>query len=143
MNCDGRDLHNARLSGTLPALGGCDSLTSLDATNNSFTGLPPGLPASLTHAYLDANPLNATAAELSELTRALPDLHALSVGLISVPIILEDSYFYPDDRCNVDYGSLGDRRGCQGTRVTPPTDAPWAASAAFCCRCTTRTTSRR
>ena len=104
-----------RLSGTVPDLTNCSSLQSLTLTNNSFTGLPPGLPASLTHAYLDANPLNATAAELSELTGSLPELHALSVGLISVPIILEHTQYYPDDRCNIG-------QGCRGARVMKPTD---------------------
>ena len=47
------------------------SLTSLRLSANGFTRLPPALPPSLTHAYLDANPFNATVAELSDLMEPL------------------------------------------------------------------------
>ena len=49
-------------------------------------------------------------------------MHALSVGLISVPVILEDTRKYPDDRCNGQ---------CDGTRVTPPTDCAVRSECSF------------
>eukprot|EP01046_Picozoa_sp_COSAG06_P008706 COSAG06_NODE_442_length_15715_cov_16.651639_11_plen_1438_part_00 len=104
------DLHDAGFSGPLPSLANCISLVSLRLSANGFTRLPPALPPSLTHLYLNANPLNATAAELSVLTATLPSLHALSVGFVSVPMVLEMTSGLP---CN---------GWCYGTRVTPPRD---------------------
>ena len=134
---DALDLHNMRLQGA-PDFSRCTNLQTLSLTNNSFTGLPAGLPPSLTHAYLDANPLDATAADLSQLTATLPNLHALSVDLVNVPIILEQTGYFPDPRCNVAYpvdgvhtghGDLAlnywsgiPHAGCQGTKVTRPTE---------------------
>jgi hypothetical protein len=43
------EFYSMRLSGTIPDLTNCSSMLSLRLTNNSFAGLPPVLPPSLTH----------------------------------------------------------------------------------------------
>eukprot|EP01046_Picozoa_sp_COSAG06_P070464 COSAG06_NODE_19720_length_825_cov_1.420110_1_plen_234_part_10 len=111
------DLHSMRLHGAIPDFTACTDLQSLRLSNNTFTDLPPGLPPSVTHLYLDANPLNATAADLSRLTATLPSLHALDVGLVNVPIILESFDVIFNEQCGV----TASHTFCFGTRVTPPT----------------------
>ena len=118
MNCDGRDLHNARLSGTLPALGGCDRLTSLDATNNSFTGLPVTLPPGLSHIYLGRNPMRGEAANLGAALRGVRTLAALDVSLLNVGLSVGCGTAARDpDSCKKSNGYTQDY---DYTRVVPP-----------------------
>ena len=117
MNCDGRDLHNARLSGTLPALGGCDSLTSLDATNNSFSGLPVTLPPGLSHIYLGRNPMRGEAANLGAALRGVRTLAALDVSLLNVGLSVGCGTAARDpDSCKKSDGSVSEDYTC----VVPP-----------------------
>jgi Leucine-rich repeat (LRR) protein len=104
------DLHNASLSGTLPALMNCSKLTSLDVSNNSLKYLPSSLPRSLTHIYLERNPFNSSALQVSRLLQSIPGVHSVNVAFSNVAIILEpvsDS----DPRCN---------GHCIGARMTSP-----------------------
>eukprot|EP01043_Picozoa_sp_COSAG02_P085649 COSAG02_NODE_23259_length_724_cov_1.641600_2_plen_137_part_01 len=89
------------------------SLVSLRLSNVSITSLPQDLPSSLTHLYLDENPINASAGDLSALVARLPALHALSIGVVSIPIVLDDSS--ASELCMRQDGQ------CHGTRVTAPT----------------------
>ena len=95
------DFHSMLLQGTVPNMTLCTSLQSLRLTNNSFTRLPAALPRSLTHLYLDANPLNATAAEVGSLTDNLPGLHALSIGIVSVSVDLDATAVTVPTGCRV------------------------------------------
>ena len=107
-------LDNTRLRGAIPDLSGCTALEVLILTGNSFTALPVAIPRSVTHLYLDENPLNSTAEDLAKLTHGLETLRTLSVSVSNLPIILESSAEYPNWRCNI-----GDR--CRGTWVKQPT----------------------
>ena len=85
------DLHGSiRLSGSLPDLSRT-SLTLIDAGNCSFSGLPVALPDSVSHLYLNNNPLISNTGELSALLGSLPAtaLHVLDVGFSNSPIVLE------------------------------------------------------
>ena len=119
------DLHSMQLQGNIPDFSGCINLVSLRLNNNSFTGLPASLPPSISHVYLGDNPLGATPTELSNLTADLPLLNTMSVSLVNVPIILEDTSmtYISADRslCNM-FGVFGEQSGCKGTRVAKPTD---------------------
>ena len=103
------DLHdNTALSGTLPSLN-ATALTLLDAGNCSFSGLPPALPASTSHLYLNNNPLRTTAQQLGALLGSLPGLHVLDVG-------------YMDFGTTVPLAPRGYNRGLyNGARVHNPT----------------------
>ena len=111
-------LDSNTLDGAVPDLSGCRSLKVLRLTNNSFDSLPAAAPGNITHFYLDQNPLNASAADLSRLTHGLLNLHTLAVGIVNVPIILESSMDYPNPRCNIP--SAESREGCRGTWVKAP-----------------------
>ena len=106
------DIHVARLSGRVPSLLNCLNLRTLRLSNNSLTGLPRTLPQSLTHLYLDDNPIDADAEELSNLTATLPQLHALSISFVNIPMVLEPTSDLP---C-VAAGEM-----CFGARVAAPT----------------------
>eukprot|EP01044_Picomonas_judraskeda_P009052 COSAG03_NODE_1075_length_4882_cov_28.476479_1_plen_251_part_00 len=94
-------LHNQHLCGVIPDLSGCMSLISLRLANNSFTGLPAALPASVSHVYFDANPLNASATALAALILPLSALHAFSIGMMAVPLDLERTRIAPPQACQV------------------------------------------
>lgn len=84
-------LSNNKFVGGMPNLNSCTRLSVLDVNTNLLTSLPEAdsLPPSVSHVYIGANPLNATAAQLSTLTESLPNLHALDLSLISIPILLD------------------------------------------------------
>eukprot|EP01043_Picozoa_sp_COSAG02_P004993 COSAG02_NODE_133_length_34692_cov_83.845229_6_plen_931_part_00 len=111
------DLHGTRVSG-VGDISRSDSLVSLRLSNVSITSLPQDLPSSLTHLFLDQNPINASAGDLSALVARLPALHALSIGVVSIPIILDTS---PSSTslCLVTFPDGQSK--CCGTRVTVPT----------------------
>eukprot|EP01047_Picozoa_sp_COSAG01_P081942 COSAG01_NODE_16547_length_1227_cov_1.335106_1_plen_369_part_01 len=117
MNCDGRDLHDAQLSGTLPTLSGCDRLISLDATNNSFTGLPTSLPPGLSHIYLERNPMRGEAADLGAALRGVRTLAALDVSLLNIGLTIGcgTAARDPGSCKDLDGRTLSDM-----TRVVPP-----------------------
>eukprot|EP01044_Picomonas_judraskeda_P002936 COSAG03_NODE_226_length_10318_cov_14.007925_2_plen_1266_part_00 len=101
------DAHSTFLSG-VGDISQSLSLRSLRLSNTLISFLPPLLPSSLTHLYLDENPINASAGELAALVARLPQLHALSISVVSIPIALDDASPF----CVLDY--------CHGTRVTAP-----------------------
>eukprot|EP01052_Picozoa_sp_SAG31_P041649 SAG31_NODE_6372_length_2040_cov_4.252962_1_plen_597_part_01 len=70
------DFHNnMRLSGSLPPLHLCSNLKLLNVANCSMSKLPASLPVSITHLYLNNNPLISDAEEMGQLLSSLPDLH--------------------------------------------------------------------
>ena len=81
------DLHGCLIS-SIGILTGCQTLTSLDVSDNLLTSLPTGLPPTLTHLYLGSNPLHNSAVELGSLLHALPALAALDVGFLELPVQL-------------------------------------------------------
>ena len=86
------DLHGCSLvSNGTAALGGCNKLNVLDLSNNSLTNLPADLPPSLTHLYLGANPLDASAAELSAITKRTTGLVALDVVFLGLAVDLSST----------------------------------------------------
>lgn len=108
------DLHSTRVSG-LANFSRCESLVSLRLSNISISSLPQSLPVGLTHLYLDENPINASAGDVSALAARLPQLHALSIGIVLVPIVLDRSS-RAQQSC-----VLQDSDECGGTRVSAPT----------------------
>ena len=83
---------NLALSGSVPSLGGCKYLGVLDLQNCSLIGLPTSLPGSITHLYLNHNPIDAHPANLSSplgSVSALPqpdtDARQCQVGLKADP----------------------------------------------------------
>ncbi len=104
---------NQLIEGTVPALSGCPGLRVLDMHNCSLTRLPRSLPASLTHLYLDRNPLYSQSSKLRSLLRALGKLHVVDIGFINSKIVLE-----PDGHLN-------------GTRVTKPNSCRVGEPCAF------------
>ena len=132
----GRYLHSTSLSGTVPeSVGEMSALVQLDAHSTLLSGvgnisqsrslrslrlsstlisfLPLSLPSSLTHLYLDESPINASASELAAFVARLPQLHAMSIGVVSIPIVLDPSR--ASQLCMLDSAD------CHGTRVTAPT----------------------
>eukprot|EP01043_Picozoa_sp_COSAG02_P054694 COSAG02_NODE_6232_length_3710_cov_3.154528_3_plen_878_part_00 len=133
----GRRLFSTSLSGTLPeSIGEMTGLLALDAHSTHLTGvgnisqlhslrslqlsncsisvLPVLVPSGLTHLYLDANPINATIVEMSALVARLSKLHALSISVLSIPIVL-------DSMRALEFCMLQSTSDCVGTRVTTPT----------------------
>ena len=80
-------MHNIQLSGAVPDLSNCTQLDTLSLTNTSLTSFPRRLPFSLTHIFLDQNPLNATTAGLC--AQELPNLEQMAISFVNVPIVLE------------------------------------------------------
>eukprot|EP01043_Picozoa_sp_COSAG02_P021545 COSAG02_NODE_1097_length_14589_cov_6.159075_5_plen_1535_part_00 len=72
--------NNPSLSGTIPSLDGCANLRLVDLHNCSLTQLPAVLPGSVSHLYIQHNPIDAHATNLSALMRSLPDLRMLEAG---------------------------------------------------------------
>ena len=106
-----RDLHSTALSGTLPetvcqlpslssldlhscrldavaSLADCGHLAVLDVSNNRLAALPPALPPSLTHLYINGNPLTLSAANLSGVLANTGRLAALDIQFLNAPLIL-------------------------------------------------------
>jgi hypothetical protein len=84
---------NTRISGAVPHLSGCNVLTSVDMGNCALSRLPTALPVTISHLYLNGNPLNATAAQVSQLLATLPKLSATDISMSNSPIILEPLSF--------------------------------------------------
>eukprot|EP01046_Picozoa_sp_COSAG06_P041055 COSAG06_NODE_5045_length_3764_cov_12.821282_1_plen_1059_part_01 len=113
------DMHsNLGLSGTLPALTDATSLISLIVDNCSLTGLPTSLPRSISHLYLNHNPIRANSSGLSTLLGSLDGstLHVLDAGF-SWPLQLG-----PFDSSDSGYG---------GTRVGNPSPCHIGARCEF------------
>ena len=96
---------NLALSGSVPSLTGCKRLAVLDLHNCSLIGLPTSLPGSITHLYLNHNPIDAHPANLSALMGSVSALHVLDTGFINSKIQLQFT---------------ADGGGSGGTRVTNP-----------------------
>ena len=131
----GRDLYSTALSGTLPetvcqlpslsssldlhscrldavaSLADCGHLAVLDVSNNRLAALPPALPPSLTHLYINGNPLTLRAAILSEVLANTPQLAALDIQFLNAPLILNAA---SDAHC------LAGSDNCYGPRVAAP-----------------------
>ena len=108
------DVHgNTMLSGSLPDLRAAIGLRNLDAGGCSFSRLPPALPSSITHLYLNDNPLNSSTSELGELlgTLSATALRVLNVGFSSAHIVLECRHgsFCTKNEQNPDRGGFGTR----------------------------------
>ena len=108
---------NPSLSGTVPALESCVRLTVMNLYNCSFTELPTSLPTSITHLYLNHNPLNATASALATLLAPMRALRVLDVGFISSRIVLD--------------GADSAATHAFGTRVFRPTGCHVGGACAF------------
>eukprot|EP01044_Picomonas_judraskeda_P033185 COSAG03_NODE_13173_length_513_cov_5.466184_1_plen_167_part_10 len=106
------DAHSTLLSG-VGNISQSRSLRSLRLSSTLISFLPLSLPSNLTHLYLDESPINASASELAAFVARLPQLHALSIGVVSIPIVLDPSR--ASQLCMVDSAD------CLGTRVTAPT----------------------
>eukprot|EP01044_Picomonas_judraskeda_P008206 COSAG03_NODE_923_length_5297_cov_3.031358_2_plen_1443_part_00 len=106
--------NNPSLSGSVPTLTGSTSLKVLDLHNCSLTGLPASLPESITHLYLNHNPIDARPANLSSLLGSVPALHVLDAGFINSKVQLQ--YIAGIS---------------QGTRVSNPSPCHIGASCAF------------
>ena len=74
---------NPAVSGSIPSLEACSTLQLLDVHNCSLIQLPASLPSSVTHVYMQHNPINAQAANLSALMRLLPELRVLDASFIN------------------------------------------------------------
>jgi hypothetical protein len=109
------DLHSNRFN-SAPAMASCSMLQTLDLSNNSLTALPLTLPPSLTHLYVNANPLNITAASLSQTLQGTTRLAALDVQFLNASLIFTPAGDHPngDPECQV--GPWG----CKGPRITSP-----------------------
>jgi hypothetical protein len=128
---DGRWLYSTSLSGTLPeslcrtglsaldfhscflqaapALAACTSVRTLDLSNNELVALPQSLPPSLTHLYVNGNPLEVTAASLSAVLAYATQLAALDIQFLSAPLFF---YGASDPSCLISI--------CNGPRVSAP-----------------------
>eukprot|EP01043_Picozoa_sp_COSAG02_P012215 COSAG02_NODE_469_length_21727_cov_64.506334_1_plen_908_part_00 len=95
------DFHNMCLEGSVPSLTGCTRLESLRLTSNSLTGFSTHMPQALTHLYLDANPLNATAEEVQALMANTPNLRAMTIDIMSAPVVLADTAVAAPTDCRV------------------------------------------
>ena len=105
------------LSGTVPSLTGCKHLEVLDLHNCSLTALPASLPASITHLYLDHNPIDAHLADLSSVLGSVSALRVLDVGFINSKVQLEQNRVGAD----VEGGSYGTRVANPGScRIDTP-----------------------
>eukprot|EP01048_Picozoa_sp_COSAG05_P007703 COSAG05_NODE_551_length_8736_cov_5.409401_1_plen_1202_part_00 len=109
------DVHSAQLVALSSSLNGCSSLVTLDATNNSLRSLPVSLPPSLTHIYLNENPLNVTMERLALVLHKINRVHSLELSATNIPVVLAWQPHSPP-LCNVD----GVLHGCRGTRVETP-----------------------
>ena len=105
----------AGLSGSVPALEQSTVLEVVDLHNCSFTALPTSLPESLTHLYLNHNPIDAQPSDLSSLLDVVTGLHVLDVGFIN-------------SRVQLQYTTGG---SSFGTRVSNPSPCHIAAPCAF------------
>jgi hypothetical protein len=79
------------VSGTVPQFSGCNKLFEINLGECAITALPAALPSSVTHLYLNNNPLNTTGDDLRSLLATLPNLHVLDVGFTNLPIVLTDT----------------------------------------------------
>ena len=98
-------LQNLQLDGAVPDLSNCTELDTLSLTNTTLKVFPRGLPANLTHLFLDNNPIKATTASLC--AHEFPNLEQIAVSFVNVPILL---------------GYLDDHH--RGAWVTPPCCIP-------------------
>jgi hypothetical protein len=95
-------IHNGQLSERgADSLLGCRVLESLDLDNNSLTRLPPPLPKSLTHLYLNSNPINATAFELAALLAPLENLRLVDIGVLNIGADLKSTQIRKPDDCQI------------------------------------------
>ena len=84
------DLHsNLALSGSVPSLTGCRRFEVLDLHNCSLTALPASLRGSITHLYLNHNPIDTNSANLSSLLGSVSALHVLDAGFINFKVQLQ------------------------------------------------------
>ena len=119
-------LQDTLISGTVPALGCLSHLTKLDVHNSAITGFAapisdpsyscPSLPGSLTHLYVEGNPINMTGAAVSALLSPL-DLNVLDFSFINIPVQLD----CVDETCSgTDNGGHHNGGHSFGTRVGRP-----------------------
>ena len=122
------DLHdNVRLTGTFPPLTNATQLTSLNVGNCSFSGLPSSLPTSISHLYMNQNPIQATVGDLTKLLSSIGsnNLHVLHIGF-NWPLCLDGLH------CNGrNHTSTGLTRFGRGARVNNPTPCHLGASCEF------------
>lgn len=90
------------------------NLVLMDCANNSLPHLPDPIPPSLTHLFINANPIADDLTALQGLVA--PHLHVFDYSFINIPIVLNAE----TDQCNVQ-GPEDLTKGCFGPRViTPP-----------------------
>jgi hypothetical protein len=100
------DIHGSALQ-SVPTIAKCLKLRTLDLSNNSLRTLPSSLPSSVTHFYVNANPISINTNSLAQVLNST-DLVALDVQFVNVPMIFKEN----DPRCLADV--------CHGPRVAAP-----------------------
>ncbi len=118
--------NNVMLSGSVPSLHGCTSLQSADFHSGSFTRLPTSMPDSITHLFLNKNPIHAHSANLSSFLGTVPALKVFAAGFINSNIQLQ----YNQSTCTAIGGRL--MSGCGlGARVINPRKCHLGSPCAF------------
>lgn len=122
------DLHNSRLVELANELWQCERLEVLDASHNLLRNLPLQLPRSLTHVYLDQNPLNLTTERVSAALGSAPSVVSFAIAGTTVPITLAWHEFSPPQCSSIAWRGTG----CAGTRVIRPAGCRVGPSAPPC-----------
>ena len=114
-NVNSLHLKNSRFSGWASALDECESLTTIDAQNNSFVDVPTSLPEQLKKLVMDGNPIITTPGELGAMLALVPNLH--EVDLLFTMVMPWMVYGDVCDPVIVASGNNWNPLGCRGTRL--------------------------